>query len=85
MCTSTELTTVRVKVVVGNGNRIKSKEHNTWDSNVVPHRSTNQARTCLTALSNREGCHVGMVVSNTAGVLMVYKLYITKLILVRSS
>ena len=36
---------------------IKSKskrENNTWDSNVVPHRSTNQARTCLTSLSRRE-------------------------------
>jgi hypothetical protein len=30
------------------------KENNTWDSNVVPHRSTNQARTCLTSLSRRE-------------------------------
>ena len=30
------------------------KEYNTWDSNVVPHRSTNQARTCLTSLSGRE-------------------------------
>ena len=32
----------------------KEKENNTWDSNVVPHRSTNQARTCLTSLSGRE-------------------------------
>ena len=32
----------------------KAKEYNTWDSNVVPHRSTNQARTCLTSLSGRE-------------------------------
>ena len=30
------------------------KENNPWDSNVVPHRSTNQARTCLTSLSRRE-------------------------------
>jgi hypothetical protein len=30
------------------------KENRTWDSNVVPHRSTNQARTCLTSLSGRE-------------------------------
>ena len=30
------------------------KKNNTWDSNVVPHRSTNQARTCLTSLSRRE-------------------------------
>jgi hypothetical protein len=33
---------------------IRQKENNTWDSNVVPHRSTNQARTCLTSLSGRE-------------------------------
>ena len=32
----------------------KGSENNTWDSNVVPHRSTNQARTCLTSLSGRE-------------------------------
>ena len=32
----------------------KQKEKNTWDSNVVPHRSTNQARGCLTSLSRRE-------------------------------
>jgi hypothetical protein len=32
----------------------RQKENNTWDSNVVPHRSTNQARTCLTSLSGRE-------------------------------
>ena len=30
------------------------KENNTQDSNVVPHRSTNWARTCLTSLSRRE-------------------------------
>ena len=30
------------------------KEYNTRDSNVVPHRSTNRARTCLTSLSRRE-------------------------------
>ena len=30
------------------------KEYNTWDSNVVPHPSTNQARTCLTSLNRRE-------------------------------
>ena len=30
------------------------KEYNTWDSNVVPHRSTNQARTCLTSLSRQK-------------------------------
>ena len=29
-------------------------EYNTRDSNVVPHRSTNRARTCLTSLSRRE-------------------------------
>jgi hypothetical protein len=32
----------------------KHKKNNTWDSNVVPHRSTNQARRCLTSLSRRE-------------------------------
>ena len=32
----------------------KKQKNNTWDSNVVPHRSTNQARTCLTSLSRRE-------------------------------
>ena len=31
-----------------------SKKNNTRDSNVVPHRSTNRARTCLTSLSRRE-------------------------------
>ena len=30
------------------------KKNNTRDSNVVPHRSTNQARRCLTSLSRRE-------------------------------
>lgn len=33
----------------GNG-----KRKSTWDSNVVPNRSTNQARHCLTSLSGRE-------------------------------
>ena len=32
----------------------KCKKNNTRDSNVVPHRSTNLARTCLTSLSGRE-------------------------------
>ena len=32
----------------------RKQKNNTWDSNVVPHRSTNQARTCLTSLSRRE-------------------------------
>ena len=32
----------------------KKKENNTRDSNVVPHRSTNRARQCLTSLSRRE-------------------------------
>ena len=32
----------------------KGQKNNTWDSNVVPHRSTNQARRCLTSLSRRE-------------------------------
>ena len=30
------------------------QKNNTWDSNVVPHRSTNLARRCLTSLSRRE-------------------------------
>ena len=30
------------------------QKNNTRDSNVVPHRSTNRARTCLTSLSRRE-------------------------------
>ncbi len=32
----------------------KSQKNNTRDSNVVPHRSTNLARQCLTSLSRRE-------------------------------
>ena len=32
----------------------RKKEYNTRDSNVVPHRSTNRARACLTSLSRRE-------------------------------
>ena len=32
----------------------KPKENNTRDSNVVPHRSTNRARTCLTSQSRRD-------------------------------
>ncbi|KAL7435753.1 hypothetical protein ACHAXM_004825, partial [Skeletonema potamos] len=32
----------------------KIKKNNTRDSNVVPHRSTNLARQCLTSLSRRE-------------------------------
>jgi hypothetical protein len=32
----------------------KFKKNNTRDSNVVPHRSTNRARRCLTSLSRRE-------------------------------
>ena len=31
-----------------------AKENNTRDSNVVPHRSTNRARTCLTSQSRRD-------------------------------
>ena len=34
--------------------KVAKKKNNTWDSNVVPHRSTNQARRCLTSLSRRE-------------------------------
>ena len=32
----------------------EAKENNTRDSNVVPHRSTNRARTCLTSQSRRD-------------------------------
>ena len=32
----------------------KNQKNNTVDSNVVPHRSTNTARACLTSLSGRE-------------------------------
>ena len=32
----------------------KEQKNNTRDSNVVPHRSTNLARKCLTSLSRRE-------------------------------
>jgi hypothetical protein len=34
--------------------RSKKQKNNTKDSNVVPHRSTNLARSCLTSLSRRE-------------------------------
>ena len=34
--------------------KCRQKENNTKDSNVVPHRSTNLARACLTSLSRRE-------------------------------
>jgi hypothetical protein len=33
---------------------IAKEKNNTKDSNVVPHRSTNLARSCLTSLSRRE-------------------------------
>ncbi len=33
----------------------KEQKNNTRDSNVVPHRSTNLARQCLTSLRRREG------------------------------
>ncbi len=33
---------------------VKCKKNNTRYSNVVPHRSTNLARSCLTSLSRRE-------------------------------
>ena len=39
---------------VASGERQKRKKNNTRDSNVVPHRSTNLARWCLTSLSRRE-------------------------------
>jgi hypothetical protein len=34
--------------------RREVQKNNTRDSNVVPHRSTNRARQCLTSLSRRE-------------------------------
>ena len=34
--------------------RRQKQKNNTRDSNVVPHRSTNLARQCLTSLSRRE-------------------------------
>ena len=34
--------------------KTKKQKNNTRDSNVVPHRSTNLARQCLTSLSRRE-------------------------------
>ena len=36
------------------GRQCKSQKNNTADSNVVPHRTTNTARSCLTSLSRRE-------------------------------
>ena len=33
---------------------MQMQKNNTRDSNVVPHRSTNRARQCLTSLSRRE-------------------------------
>ena len=42
--------------IVGRGQNKRQQEqkNNTRDSNVVPHRSTNLARQCLTSLSRRE-------------------------------
>ena len=37
-----------------NVQKVKKQKNNTKDSNVVPHRSTNLARQCLTSLSRRE-------------------------------
>lgn len=34
--------------------KFREQKNNTRDSNVVPHRSTNRARRCLTSLSRRE-------------------------------
>ena len=39
---------------IGEGRKEQKKKNNTRDSNVVPHRSTNRARRCLTSLSRRE-------------------------------
>jgi hypothetical protein len=41
-------------VVVALRRDVKCKKNNTRYSNVVPHRSTNLARSCLTSLSRRE-------------------------------
>ena len=38
----------------GQNERQKEQKNNTRDSNVVPHRSTNSTRQCLTSLSRRE-------------------------------
>ena len=38
----------------GQNKRQQEQKNNTRDSNVVPHRSTNLARQCLTSLSRRE-------------------------------
>ena len=59
----------------------KQKENNTWDSNVVPHRSTNQARGCLTSLSRREAVlsswygrsHERMMIWNSCSYLPLLK------------
>ena len=40
--------------IVGRSSSRKSKKNNTRDSNVVPHRSTNRARHCLTSQSERD-------------------------------
>ena len=44
---------VLVEVVRQNSSE-EMQKNNIRDSNVVPHRSTNQALTCLTSLSRRE-------------------------------
>lgn len=44
----------RIKFVVIKMRTQNVQKNNTRDSNVVPHRSTNRARRCLTSLSRRE-------------------------------
>ena len=55
------------------------KENNTRDSNVVPHRSTNRARTCLTSQSGRDvvlSCWYGRS-QHTIRLIITYILIVT--------
>ena len=51
------------------------KKNNTKDSNVVPHRSTNLARSCLTSLSRREAVWSWLYGRSyqTRGTIRIYK------------
>ena len=56
---------------------IKKQKNNTKDSNVVPHRSTNLARQCLTSLSRREAVlSLGMVVPEDCVEIKIYILIV---------
>ena len=58
----------------------RQKENNTQDSNVVPHRSTNWARACLTSLSRREAvlsCWYGRSRQNQVTAAIYTALYCT--------